>query len=201
MNEYTVMLDGEPLAVRSPLAGRHQQRNIALAIAAATELRNHNGYNIANAAIEAGIAHTQWPGRLEFLPPNLLLDVAHNPAGAWALRAAIAELPEDRPRTLLFSCLRDKDLTEMARILFPLFDSSAGRPHDHIVFAPIQNARAAGVDELMAAAKALDTPAHAASDAGAALELARALTPEDGTIVVTGSVYLIGELRQLALRG
>ncbi len=56
--------------------------------------------------------------------PNLLLDVAHNPAGAWTLRAAIAQLPESRPRTLLFSCLRDKSLPEMARSSFPLFDSA-----------------------------------------------------------------------------
>ena len=103
-NHYEILLDGERLRVRSPLAGEHQQRNLALAIAAAVELRNDNSkpatcnnksYNITNAAIEAGIANTSWPGRLEFLPPDLLLDVAHNPAGAWALRAAIASLPED----------------------------------------------------------------------------------------------------------
>ena len=117
-NHYEILLDGERLRVRSPLAGEHQRRNLALAIAAAGELRNvknrstcnSKSYNITNAAIEAGIANTSWPGRLEFLPPDLLLDVAHNPAGAWALRAAIATLAEQRPRTLIFSCLRDKDL-------------------------------------------------------------------------------------------
>jgi dihydrofolate synthase / folylpolyglutamate synthase len=215
-NHYSITLDGEPLEVNSPLSGHHQQRNIALAIAAVVELRNLNSYksplkrnqisyNISDAHIEAGIRNTRWPGRLELLTfssgPRLLLDVAHNPAGAWTLRAAIAQLPEAQPRTLLFSCLRDKDLNEMAQILFPLFDSSSGDPErgkDHIVFAPIDNPRAAHIDDLLAAAHALDIPAHAAPDLAAALAQARAVTPPNGLIIATGSVYLVGEIRRLA---
>jgi len=218
-NHYTVTLDGEPLEIDSPLFGRHQQRNIALAIAAANELRhqnsykysqneltrNYGSYKIPNAAIEAGIRNTRWPGRLELLTfsegPNLLLDVAHNPAGAWTLRAAIAQLPEAQPRTLIFSCLRDKNLKEMSQVLFPLFDSSADRPYDHILFAPIDNPRAAGLEELLAAAHALDIPAHAAPDLAAALAEARAITPPHGLILATGSVYLVGEIRRLAVQG
>jgi dihydrofolate synthase/folylpolyglutamate synthase len=199
-NHYDLARGGELLKVRSPLPGEHQRRNIALAIAAAVELRNQNSYNITDAAIEAGIANTSWPGRLEFLPPDLLLDVAHNPAGAWTLRAAIATLPEDQPRTLLFSCLRDKDLTEMARILFPLFDSTGGRPRDHVVFAPIHNPRAASLDDLLGAARALDVPAQAADSVTEALALARSLTPAGGLIVATGSIYLVGALREAVLK-
>jgi dihydrofolate synthase/folylpolyglutamate synthase len=203
-NHYEILLDGERLRVRSPLAGEHQRRNLALAIAAAVELRsgktrtyrNCYSYNISNAAMEAGIANTSWPGRLEFLPPDVLLDVAHNPAGAWALRAAIATLAEQRPRTLIFSCLRDKDLTEMARTLFPLFDSTAGRPRDHIVFAPIDNPRAASMEALLHSARALEIPAHAAGNASEALALARSLTPAGGLIVATGSIYLVGAVRE-----
>ena len=216
-NHYWVKVRGAALEVDSPLAGVHQQRNIALAIAAADELRNRdgsktgfirnsNGYNITNAAIEAGIRETSWPGRLELFTsskPQILLDVAHNPAGAWTLRAAIAQLPEARPRTLIFSCLRDKSLTEMARILLPLFDSSAdgspSRPGDHVIFAPIASPRAMPVDELMAAAKALDIPATEAESVADALEMARRVTRADGLIIATGSVYLVGELRQLVL--
>jgi dihydrofolate synthase/folylpolyglutamate synthase len=218
-NHYTINLENQPLEINSPLAGHHQQRNIALAIAAAAELRNPKGYksqnisnrksyNITNAAIEAGIRNTQWPGRLELITfpsgPRLLLDVAHNPAGAWTLRAAIAHLPDSQPRTLLFSCLRDKSLKEMAQILFPLFDSSPDgsppRPNDHIVFAPIDNPRAAKTEDLLAAAHALDIPAHAAPNLAAALAEARAITPSNGLIIATGSVYLIGEIRHLAVQ-
>jgi dihydrofolate synthase / folylpolyglutamate synthase len=206
-NRYLLSLDGQSLQVDSPLSGHHQQRNIALAIATAVELRGvsrwgaQDRYEISVAAIEKGINNTIWPGRLEFLLPDLLLDVAHNPAGAWTLRAAIAQLPEDQPRTLLFSCLRDKSLAEMTRILFPLFDSSmdGGRPHDHIVLAPIANARAARVEDLLAAAQELDVPAHAAPHLEGALAQARLVTPPGGIIVATGSIYLVGEIRRLAL--
>ena len=207
-NRYTLTLNSQPLEVDSPLPGHHQQRNIALAIATADTLRNRNGYNISNAAMAAGIRNTRWPGRLEFLPPNLLLDVAHNPAGAWTLRAAIAQLPESQSRTLIFSCLSDKDLTEISRILFPLFDSSPGggrasaggrQGSDHIVLAPIANPRAAKVEDLLAAAHALDIPAHAAPHLAGALAQARAITPAGGLIIATGSVYLVGAIRELAL--
>ncbi len=232
-NRYTLSLDaGETLEVDSPLPGTHQQRNIALAIAAALELRtptnpisNHTSYNLAepaqdwrstsnqlsykipNSAIEAGIRNVHWPGRLEFIAPNLLLDVAHNPAGAWTLRSAIAALPATQPRTLIFSCLRDKSLEELSRILFPLFDSSPdadperrlGGRKDHLILAPIPNPRAADVHDLLAAAHALGVPAHAAPHLAAALSQARQITPPGGLIIATGSVYLVGEIRALVL--
>ena len=214
-NHYSVTLAGQSLEINSPLAGQHQQRNVALAIAAAEELRNQTGYNIAisnrnsykisNAQIEEGIRKTRWPGRLELLRfpkgPALLLDVAHNPAGAWTLRAAIAQLPESQPRTLLFSCLRDKDLREMTQILLPLFDSSADRPHDHILFSPLDNPRATTLDELTAAASSLDIPAQTAPTLAEALTQARAITPPNGIILATGSIYLVGAIRTLALNG
>jgi dihydrofolate synthase/folylpolyglutamate synthase len=239
LNNYDLTLDNQLLPVRSPLAGQHQQRNIALAIAAAIELRNTKSYKIPNAAIEAGIANTSWPGRLEFLPPNLLLDVAHNPAGAWTLRAAIATLPEALPRTLIFSCLRDKDLTEMAQILFPLFDASTRPPQGlssrnaplsssrtlsdqrepkgegsafpsnvelgnpspthHLILTPVDSPRAASLEDLLAAARKLSIPAHPAQNPAEALALARSLTPANGLILATGSIYLVGALRELAL--
>ncbi len=214
-NAYPLSIDGRILEIDSPLAGGHQQRNIALAVATALELRANHGFALSNHAIEAGVRATVWPGRLEWLAPKpnaaagtapphapLLLDVAHNPAGAWTLRAALAQLPDERPRTLLFSCLADKQIDEMARILFPLFDATAGDParrRDHIVFAPIGNPRAATVDQLLAAAHALDVPAHAAPHLAAALGQAKALTPPEGVIVVTGSVYLIGEVRAMMI--
>jgi dihydrofolate synthase/folylpolyglutamate synthase len=126
--------------------------------------------------------------------------VAHNPAGAWTLRSVIAHLPESMPRTLIFSCLRDKDLREMAQILLPLFDASADRPQDHVLFAQINSPRAASLDDLTAVARELEIPAATASTLAEALAEAKRITPA-GLIVATGSVYLIGELRALALKG
>jgi dihydrofolate synthase/folylpolyglutamate synthase len=204
-NRYALAVDGVgEVAIDSPLFGEHQQRNLALALATAVELCNRFCYDIGKDALEQGVRETQWPGRLEWVSPDLLLDVAHNPAGAWTLRAAIAGLPEEQPRTLLFSCLRDKDLTEMSRILFPLFDSSAdgdpARRRDHIVLAPIPSPRAAAVADLEKAADTLGVAAVSAANLPQALELARQLTPMNGVIIATGSVYLVGELRALALK-
>ncbi len=202
-NRYVVEGQGERIEIDSPLRGHHQQRNIALAVAAALELRNSNGYNIPNRAIAEGVRRTHWPGRLEILHVRgrtLLLDVAHNPAGAWTLRAAVAQLDAGRPRTLLFSCLRDKDLGQMAQILFSLFDSASTDPErrqDHVVLAPIDSPRAAHVDDLLGQAQALEIPAHAAPHLQAALAQALEITPEEGYVVVTGSVYLVGAVRAL----
>jgi len=203
-NRYQLSVEGSVLSVDSPLVGQHQQRNLALAIATAIELRTNHGFAIPNAAIEAGIRGTEWPGRLEWMERDghapLLLDVGHNPAGAWTLRAALGQLPEGMPRTLIFSCLKDKKLAEMMQVLLPLFDASSGDPErarDHVVLAPIQSVRATPLEDLVAGAAKLDVPAVAATDLEDALRIAQEVTPKDGVIVATGSVFLVGEKRGL----
>jgi dihydrofolate synthase / folylpolyglutamate synthase len=198
-NRYLAWIMGDPVEINSPLAGQHQQRNIALAIAAATELRNSHGYNISTTAIVRGVKNTRWPGRLEFFAgegrrADLLLDVAHNPAGAWALRSAVSAMLESqpaRPRTLIFGCLRDKAIADMAQILFPLFD--------RVVVTPVDSPRTSSIEELFAAAAATGADTQAAPDAREALATAMRLTPADGLVVVAGSVYLVGKVRELML--
>ncbi len=192
---YLVEALGAPIAVASPLHGEHQHRNIALAIAAAVELASTHGYPITPATIAKGIQQTRWPGRLERIINGgipWIIDVAHNPAGAWALRSGLrdefAESGEARPRTLIFSCLRDKPLAEMAQILFPLFD--------RVLFAPIHSARATPIADMLAAAEATGTPALALDSAAQAIDQARAA---GGIVVISGSVYLVGEARSLLL--
>jgi dihydrofolate synthase/folylpolyglutamate synthase len=120
-----------------------------------------------------------------------ILDVAHNPAGAWALRAGLSGLSdEQRPRTLVFSCLRDKPLKEMSQILFPLFDQ--------VIFAPIHSARAAAMEDLEAAAAALGSSSVSGASVHEALKLAVDRT-QAGPIAISGSVYLVGEARPLLL--
>ncbi|MFZ1941668.1 MAG: folylpolyglutamate synthase/dihydrofolate synthase family protein [Terracidiphilus sp.] len=191
---YSVEVMAETIEVRSPLAGAHQQRNVALAIAAAVELEERYGIRMTPGAIEEGIRQTRWPGRLERLTSagmEWVLDVAHNPAGAWALRAGLRNILRDHdPRTLIFSCLRDKPVTEMAQILFPLFEQ--------VIVTPIHTARAASVDDLLAAAKTTGTPAVAADSVREALRLAQERST-GGVAVVSGSVYLVGEARALLM--
>lgn len=189
---YTIEILGEPVEIASPLLGAHQHRNIALALAAAVELATTHKLPITASSIAAGVRNTQWPARLERFTTGAtqwVLDVAHNPAGAWALRAGLQQLvPEGAPLTLVFSCLRDKPLTEMAQILFPLFD--------RVIFAPIHSPRATPVEDLLAAAEAIGTAALAAGSVAEAL----ALASTDGAVVVSGSVYLVGEARALLLQ-
>jgi dihydrofolate synthase / folylpolyglutamate synthase len=193
-NRYSLSVEGEQIEVDSPLGGQHQQRNLALAIAAAVELRNNHRYNIKALDIAAGVHAARWPGRLELLPgggtrADVLLDVAHNPAGAWALRSAVSKLMGEsgRPLTLVFGCLRDKPVDEMAAVLFPLFD--------RVVLTPIDSPRSARLEEMAAAAEKTGTSYESAPEAMSALKMAIASTPAEGLIVVSGSVYLVGAVR------
>ena len=201
---YTVELLGQAIEVASPLRGAHQHRNIALAIAAAVELVISHGFPVTPKAIAEGIRNTRWPARLERLQvedpdthktTDWILDVAHNPAGAWALRAGLRDiLPKQQLSTLVFSCLMDKPVVEMAQILFPLFEK--------VIFAPIYSSRATPMKDLLAAASSTGTPAFAASSVGQAIELAieEAAAHPGSPIVVSGSVYLVGDVRSRLLR-
>jgi dihydrofolate synthase / folylpolyglutamate synthase len=195
-NRYPLAVMGELIGIDSPLAGAHQQRNLALAIATAVELRNNHGYNITPVDIQAGIRDTVWPARLELIAGNggradVLLDVGHNPAGAWALRAAVSHLDQGQRLTLVFGCLQDKPIAELAHILFPLF----GR----VVVTPVDSPRSAPIEDLVAAAHLTGSEVEAATDAISAVERALHLTPTDGLVVVTGSVFLVGQVRPTLL--
>src|SRR6202165_119658 len=92
---YSLAVLGEEIVVDSPMVGRHQLRNLALAIAAAEELHTQGIAEITPETIAQGIRETQWPGRFQVVPaaggnPEYVLDVAHNPAGAWALRSTLS---------------------------------------------------------------------------------------------------------------
>jgi dihydrofolate synthase / folylpolyglutamate synthase len=193
---YSIQALGEMIEVDSPLKGAHQHRNVALAVAAAVELAENHGFSITPVSISAGIRQTVWPGRLERIHGRgreWILDVAHNPAGAWALRAGLRDmLPGTPPKMLIFSCLRDKPITEMAQILFPVFDG--------VIFAPIQSSRAAALEDLLTAAELTGTPAVAANSVPEALRLAAESSEVGaGGVVISGSVYLVGEARTLLL--
>jgi dihydrofolate synthase/folylpolyglutamate synthase len=196
---YTLTVFGEEILIDSPLKGAHQHRNLALAITAAVELAEQHHFSITAKSIAEGIRKTQWPGRLERLTladgTEFLLDVAHNPAGAWALRAALstpadnAAVSSQTKQVLIFACLRDKPLREMTQILFPIFD--------HVVLAPIHSPRATEVADLAAAAEATGIPSTPARTVVEAIAIARNLHAD--RIVISGSVYLVGEARHLLL--
>ncbi len=181
---------GEEIKVESPLLGRHQFRNIALAIAAAVEL-NDAGLRVTARDIERGIRETRWPGRFQIErqgPRELVLDVAHNPAGAWALRSALSRHFEDRPLVFVFGAMRDKAIAEMAEILFPL----AGR----VIATHAENPRSATPEEVREAAARTGAEIDIAATVPEAVDLARRVAPAGAAIVITGSTYVVGEAMQ-----
>jgi dihydrofolate synthase/folylpolyglutamate synthase len=190
-NRYPLTVMGEEIMVDSPLPGRHQFRNIALAIAAAEELASF-GFKVTPQQIERGMRETHWPGRFQVVTPSaatgdhdLVLDVAHNPAGAWALRSALSENFPERPLTFVFGAMRDKAVQEMAEILFPIAEQ--------VVVTPVNNPRAATADELLEAGARTGAQLHPEQSVAAALARAIGLTSPQGVIVVAGSIFLVGE--------
>jgi dihydrofolate synthase/folylpolyglutamate synthase len=209
VQRYPLDVMGTQIMVESPLVGRHQLRNLALAIAAAEELQNQDlkergTSQITPETIAEGIRETRWPGRFHVMPaagdnPEYALDVAHNPAGAWALRstlsAAYPELGNGRELILVFGVMRDKAIQEITEILFPL----AG----HVIVTHANNPRSASPDEIREAAArvAAGSDIEDAGDVALALNQATKISGARGLVVVTGSIYIVGEaMRTLGVR-
>jgi len=175
------------------LRGKHQIENAAVAIQLAEKLRAV-GFSISRKAIMAGVSNVQHAGRLELIQSKLpvLLDGAHNAGGSSALRDHL-ELFAERPLTIVFGCMQDKQAEE---VLGPLLLVA-----DRLVLTPINNPRALSVDQLHAIAKQTFSAEHIklASSSREALEIAA--TTGSGLICVTGSLYLVGEVRKVLLAG
>jgi dihydrofolate synthase/folylpolyglutamate synthase len=189
---YPLEVMGKRILVETRLVGRHQLRNVALAIAAAEEL-GKRGFAITAESIERGIRDTHWPGRFQVIPPangapEYVLDVAHNPAGAWALRSTLSGAYEDRPLTFVFGAMRDKAIPEIAEILFPLAE--------RVIATRADNPRSATSGEIREAAAHISVGTEDAPNVAAALERAQTLAGSNGVVVVTGSIYIVGEAMQ-----
>ncbi len=169
------------LEVECPLAGEHQVEN-ALTAAVALDL-----LGIA----PAGIRETRWPGRLERVScaPDIILDGAHNPAGARALARYIERFYAGRRVWMIYGAMRDKAVEEMASILFPLAD-------EVIATAPSQT-RAVRPEVIRAIA---DHPrVRTVPRLADAVEIARRAAPEDA-VFISGSLFLVGEARALLVK-
>ncbi len=190
---YPLQVLGEEILVETPLVGRHQLRNMALAIAAAVELSQQGFSGITAKSIEQGIRETRWPGRFQVIAarpgwPEIVIDVAHNPAGAWALRSALSERYEDRPLIFVFGAMRDKAISEMTEILFPLAE--------RVIATRPENPRAASAEEVRQAAARTAVEIEAIENVRQAIERARILASGATVLVITGSIYLVGEVMQ-----
>ncbi len=169
------------------LRGRHQLTNAAVAVALAETLADFD-FVISKEQIVNGLETAKHPGRLEFYR-GILFDGAHNVAGAKALKNYLDEFVR-QPITMIFGAMRDKDLREIAGIIFP--------KAENLIFTKPDNSRSLETAELLkfvplnCESKAFETQTVAES-----LEKAREISVENNLVLVTGSLYLVGEARKI----
>jgi dihydrofolate synthase / folylpolyglutamate synthase len=166
------------------LAGEHQTLNAALAVMAIEALKS---FHIKARDIRRGLAATRWPGRLDEYPSRrrTLLDGAHNPEGARLLRDYLYKRKEPEIH-FVFGAVRDKDIHEMGAAIFPL----ASRIH----LTPLINTRSSDPADIAFMHKRFRSRMTIHADMREALYSAWKECPPAGLVVVTGSLYLVGEL-------
>jgi dihydrofolate synthase/folylpolyglutamate synthase len=178
--------------VRLGLAGRHQAGNAAVALRLLDEL-HELGYETDLEAVRAGLERSVWPARLERFTIDgcdILVDAAHNPAGARALTAYLQETSVDRV-ALVFGAMKDKDVGEMLQVLAPV----AGLT----ICTTAPTPRAMEADAIAELARPLHGHVEVESDPFAAIARACATSPR--LVVVAGSIFLVGPVRERLARG
>jgi len=170
-----------------PLPGAYQRDNLLVAVRLLEEAKRA-GLAVALDGIADGIAATRWPGRLERIEgtPPLILDGAHNLAGA---RALAAEMAAHRPFVLLFGAMADKDVAAITETLFPLADG--------LVLTAPEVERAASPAEVMVRAREWALGARLEPDVRKALAAARRLAGPNRPVLVAGSLHLVGAVKAL----
>ncbi len=179
---------GEKYAFTPALPGEHQGKNAALSIAVLSEV-GRRWKPVGKRAIVRGVREARWEGRLENVPgrPRIVLDGAHNESAARVVAAYARDfLPQ--PLTLVFGIMKDKEIKKVAGILLPLART--------VILTSVPMARAASPELVFSLAPARKRCAYLEPDADKALEMAKKLTPPRGSILVTGSIFLVGEAKK-----
>lgn len=186
VNAHGSRIQWEGLDVICPLAGAHQVENATTAMLALREL------GIPDSGIERGIAAAQWPGRLERIStaPEIILDGAHNPAGARVLAAHIRQFYGGRKVWLIYGTMRDKSIGEIAETLFPLADE--------LVLTAPKAPRALDPRSLESVAGHPRTRVE--PTLAEAIEAVRAAAGPDDAVFISGSLFLVGEARALLVK-
>jgi dihydrofolate synthase/folylpolyglutamate synthase len=186
--------------LRVPLAGSFQAENAALAVAAAEAMGD-----ATPVSVRQGLLQARWPGRLERFPgrPQVILDGGHNPEGLRRLASDLRRLEPGARLVVVFGAMADKDLPRMlavvrrmrpAGIFFTKAASAGGRAAEPADLAALWGRVAGGTPSL-------PSPQGGGTSAAEALDTAVWLAGGEGTVLVCGSLYLVGELRPLLAAG
>ncbi len=174
--------------LRLPLLGPHQISNAAIAVAACEVLRDACGVELPDTALRHGLETVRWPGRMQVLrrDPVVLLDCAHNPAGARALRKAVVPLAGAAPLGWIVGCAHDKDHAAIFREWAPAMRKCW--------VVPLSVERGAATSELAAAARVAGIEAEERTLVEAWKEALDWAQGAGGVVVMAGSIYLAGEV-------
>ena len=175
------------------LKGLHQVLNATTALGAMEVLENL-GYPVSTTAMIDGLREVDWPGRLELVSfsPRVILDGAHNPAGALALKESLEKEFQYHHLILLVGIMKDKDTHSMLHLLAPLAD--------HIILTRPHTDRAAAPGLLKKALDQNGKKAETVEDLKEAIAKGLALTRKEDLLCITGSLYTVGEARAYFLR-
>lgn len=196
--DFDIATPGLEARLRTPLAGRHQAWNAALALRGAELLAPELPGVSAETAARA-LAAVRWPGRLErlALPGGraVLLDGCHNPDGAESLARFLDDAGLAGRCPLVFGAMADKDVEGIAAALFPRMAE--------VILVAAAPPRGASPEELLVRTGAFARKARTAPDARAALERLAGEPGGEGRppIIVAGSLYLVGEARAVLVAG
>jgi dihydrofolate synthase/folylpolyglutamate synthase len=186
---FTYQSDEKRYTFSPSLLGEHQGRNAAVAIAACEKLSKGWKMLEKDKVIE-GIERTRWEGRLEIVSrePLVILDGAHNVEGALALKKYIEDsLPS--PLIFVFAVMRDKEIEEIADILFPLAEN--------VILTQFPYFKAATPDDIETKTSGHQEKIIKQPDPGKALKQAVGKAGADGCVVVAGSLFLVGEIKKI----
>ena len=180
---------GTPLKLRVPLPGKHQVGNVVAAVRT-LEVLHDSGFPLRPEAIEQGIARTRWPGRLEVLPgrPRIVLDGAHNPAAAESVARHIGAFLSPRQVLLLYGSLRDKDIPGVFSRLSPLARE--------VILTRPDSERAAEPRDIVRNGWTGGRAVRCRARLEDAWDLARTLARPEDTLLVAGSIYLVGDFKR-----
>jgi dihydrofolate synthase/folylpolyglutamate synthase len=176
------------IVIQIPLPGEHQVSNALTAIQALRAIPSTE-VSLEPSCLREGIEAARWPGRLEIIQhePLVILDGAHNLAGAECVKQYCKRFLQDKPLVLIFGAMRDKPIFEMGAKLFPLSED--------IVLTAVASERAADPKTIAELLPEFCARYCFASSTEEALEIARRKVVNNGVILVVGSLFLVGEVQ------
>lgn len=181
----------KPIRFQPGLFGGFQKQNAGNAATGARILRDKLKFKVSEKAIQTGLKQANWPGRLESLRcgrRQILMDAAHNLAGCHELENLFSK-GKKKPSVILFSALRDKETASMLKVL--------SRISVPVIVTELHHPRAKKLADLAAEAEAFFDKIILARDVRAGIKLLMKMTPPGKCALVTGSFYLLSEVRKI----